>query len=114
MASHKDTRTGAAWLPSARVLKCSLQWGNERNPYLALYVSQETAVFNAEEGGDDVKSAWPSDTLGHTHATMVGTMGSQVARRSQSHQNRPQFGLRAETRPHEVGIASNRASAMAR
>ena len=30
-----------------------------------------------EEGGDDVKSAWPSDTLGYTRVTMVGTMGCQ-------------------------------------
>ena len=40
------TRTiyaGAAWLSSARVLKCSLKWGNERNPYCVLYVSRETA-----------------------------------------------------------------------
>ena len=36
-------RTGAAWLSSARVLKCSLKWGNERNPYYALQVSRETA-----------------------------------------------------------------------
>jgi len=28
-----------------------------------------------EEGGDDVKSAWPSDALGDTHATMVSTTG---------------------------------------
>ena len=35
--------TGAAWLSSARALKCSLKWGNERNPYYALHVSRETA-----------------------------------------------------------------------
>ena len=35
--------TGAAWLSSARALKCSLKWGNERNPYYALQVSRETA-----------------------------------------------------------------------
>ncbi len=53
-------------------------------------------------------------TLGYTRATMVGTMGSNAERWSKSHQNRPKFGLRAATRPHEVGIASKRASAMAR
>ena len=37
-----------------------------------------------EEGGDDVKSAWPFDTLGDTRDTMAGTEGCQVARRSQS------------------------------
>ena len=52
--------------------------------------------------------------LGHTRATMVGTMGSQPARGSQSHQSRSQFGLRAAIRPHEVGIASKRESDMSR
>ena len=80
--SLKDGWTGAAWLSSARVLKCSLKWGNERNPYLMLYVSSGTALFLGEEGGDDVKSAWPSDTLGYTRATMANTMGCQAARRS--------------------------------
>jgi hypothetical protein len=48
---------------------------------------------------------------GYTRVTMVGTMGRQIARWSQSHQNRPQFGLKAAIRLHEVGIASNRESA---
>ncbi len=52
--------------------------------------------------------------LGYTRATMVGTMGSKPARGSQSHQSQSQFGLGAATRPHEVGIASNRESAMSR
>ena len=37
---------------------------------------------NGEEGEDDVKSAWPFDTLGYTHDTMANTMGREVARRS--------------------------------
>ena len=49
--------------------------------------------------------------LGNKRATMAGTMSSQVVRRSKSHQSRSQFGLQAETRLHEVGIASNRGSA---
>ena len=32
--------------------------------------------------------------LGYTHATMAGTMGCEGASRSQSHQSRPQLGLR--------------------
>jgi len=40
--------------------------------------------LGGEEGGDDVKSAWPSDALGYTHTTMDGTKGCQAARRSQS------------------------------
>ncbi len=49
---------------------------------------------------------------GYKHATMAGTKGSQVARRSKSHQSRSQFGLQAETRLHEAGIASNGRSAI--
>jgi len=74
--------TGAAWLPSARGLNCSLKWGNERNPCHVLQVSRETAVFYTEEGEDDVKSAWPSDALGYTHATMDETTGREAARRN--------------------------------
>ena len=50
-------------------------------------------------------------TLGYKRATMASTKGSEVARRSKSHQSWSQFGLQAETRLHEVGIASNRRSA---
>ena len=109
--SHKDNVTGAAWLSSVRGLSCSLQWGNERNPYCLLSVSGKTAPLSGEEGGDDAKSAWPSDALGYTRATMARTMGRETVRRSKSHQNAPQFRLRSATRPHEVGIASNRGSA---
>ena len=48
---------------------------------------------------------------GYKHATMAGTKGCQSASWSKSHQSRSQFGLGAETRPHEVGIASNGRSA---
>ena len=51
---------------------------------------------------------------GYTHATMGRTEGCEAARRSQSHQSDPQFGLQAETRLHEVGVASNRRSAILR
>ena len=50
-----------------------------------------------------------------THVLQWGvTMGRETVRWSKSHQTTPKFRLRAATRPHEVGIASNRASAMAR
>ena len=102
--------TGAAWSSSARVVKRSLQWGNERNPCRALYVSRGTAVVKTEEGGDDVRSAWPSDAQGDTRGTMAGTKGREAARRSKSHQSRPQCGSQSATRLREVGIASNRGS----
>ena len=84
--------TGIARLSSARQVTGSLKWGNERNPRCVLYMSHDTARVDREEGGDDVKSAWPFDALGYTHDTMDETMGRQVARRSQSHQIHPQLG----------------------
>ena len=56
--------TGAAWLSSARVVRCLVKSSNERNPYLQLPTrnggnSGDTAPVNGEEGGDDVKSSWP-------------------------------------------------------
>ncbi len=88
---RKDSWTGAAWLSSARALKCSLKWGNERNPHRVLYMSHGTApvfvqeqqcswIRTGEEGADDVKSAWPSDVRGYTRATMAGTKGCQTVR----------------------------------
>ena len=57
-------RTGAAWLSSARVVRCWVKSRNERNPRLQLpsgYAGHfgETAGDKPEEGGDDVKSSWP-------------------------------------------------------
>jgi len=34
----RDKCTGAAWLPSARAVRRSLKWGNERNPCFLLHV----------------------------------------------------------------------------
>ena len=56
--------TGAAWLSSARVVRCLVKSSNERNPCCQLPAreggdSGETAQINWEEGGDDVKSSCP-------------------------------------------------------
>src|ERR1700704_7193324 len=64
VAFRKDTRRGAAWLSSARVVRCWVKSRNERNPCLLLPSrygghSAKTAGDKPEEGGDDVKSAWP-------------------------------------------------------
>ena len=55
---------GAAWLSSARAVRCRLKCHNERNPHLQLPAGEagdsgETATARCEEGGDDVKSARP-------------------------------------------------------
>ena len=55
--------TGAAWLSSARVLKCSLKWGNERNPYYALHVSRETAQPKAQDALRVESKKWKVESL---------------------------------------------------
>ena len=55
---------GAAWLSSARAVRCRLKCHNERNPCSQLPSdnaghSVRTASARSEEGGDDVKSARP-------------------------------------------------------
>ena len=40
-------------------MRCSVKSANERNPRRVLHVSRGTASLKLEEGGDDVKSAWP-------------------------------------------------------
>jgi hypothetical protein len=40
-------------------VRCSVKSANERNPRCVLQVSHGTAGIKPEEGGDDVKSAWP-------------------------------------------------------
>ena len=113
--TRKGAGTGAAWLSSARVVRCMVKSYNERNPCPVLPLpqgkhSQETASVNGEEGGDDVKSSWPLCPGLHTYYN--GRYRARQDRKvEQIAESRPQFGLRAETRPHEVGIASNRVSA---
>ena len=55
---------GAAWLSSARAVRCWVKSRNERNPCGQLPTSNvgdsgQTAYASSEEGGDDVKSSWP-------------------------------------------------------
>ena len=70
-ASPRGASTGAAWLSSARVVRCWVKSRNERNPYLPLPAGwaghlEGTAGDKPEEGGDDVKSSWPRWAGPHT------------------------------------------------
>ena len=109
---------GAAWLSSARVVRCWVKSRNERNPYCRLLTggaehSGGTAADKVEEGGDDVKSSWPL-CLGRHTCYNGRYRGKQSRKAERIPKSRSQFGLRAATRPHEVGIASNRGSAKPR
>ena len=57
------TRAGTTGCDAVR---CWVKSPNERNPCRWLYFSSETAARNAEEGGDDVKSARPLRPGRHT------------------------------------------------
>ena len=75
--------------------------------------SWETAGDKPEEGGDDVKSSCPLCPGLHTcyngrHKGLRTREGERIPK------NRSQFGLEAETRLHEAGVASNRGSATPR
>jgi hypothetical protein len=77
------------------------------------YMSYATALQKREEGGDDVKSAWPLYLGRHTRYN--GTYnGQQMGDHKQISQSVSQFGLESATRLHEGGVASNRASAIVR
>ena len=108
--------TGAAWLSSVRAVRCLVKSTNERNPCVQLPSghagnSGRTARFTREEGGDDVKSVWPLRLGPHTcyNGRYRGTRDREV---EQTQESRPQFGLESATRLHEVGFASNGASAV--
>ena len=60
----RDIQQGAAWLSSARAVRCQVKSYHERNPYVQLPAGEAgdsggTAYASREEGGDDVKSARP-------------------------------------------------------
>ena len=114
MHPPKGSCTGAAWLSSARVVRCWVKSRNERNPYRMLPADNAghscgTAGDKPEEGGDDVKSSWPLRPGLHTcyNGRYKGLPNRKVEPISKS---RSQFGLESAIRLHEVGIASNRGS----
>src|SRR3546814_2080422 len=74
-------------------------------PYTTLFRS--TAGVDSEEGGDDVKSSCPLCPGLHAcyNGRYKGLRNRKVERIPKS---RSQFGLGSATRPHEVGVASNR------
>ena len=115
MCPSGNLETGAAWLSSARVVRCWVKSRNERNPFLQLpslswELWRDRCSNNAEEGGDDVKSSWSLCPGRHTcyNGSYRGKLRGDPERISEQ---LPQFGLGSATRPHEAGIASNRVTA---
>ena len=115
--SDGEAGTGAAWLSSARVVRCRVKSHNERNPcpLVARLIadSRGTAGVKPEEGGDDVKSSWPL-CLGLHTCYNAENKGMPTREEEPIPKNTPQFRSQAATRLREVGIASNRGSATPR
>src|ERR687892_690364 len=116
--SSAGSHTGAAWLSSARVVRCWVKSRNERNPYLQLPTglaghSGETAGDKPEEGGDDVKSSWPLCPGLHT-CYNARYRGQRSRKGERIPKSLAQFGSGSATRLHEAGVASNRGSATPR
>ena len=113
-AQPSGRRTGVAWLSSARAVKCEIKFFNERNPCCLLPTRKDgdsgrTAGDKPEEGGDDVKSSWP--LCPGLHTCYNGRYRAKRSREAEPNaESRSQYGLKSETRLHEGGIASNRAS----
>jgi hypothetical protein len=81
--------TGAAWLSSARVVRCWVKSRNERNPRGQLRGCLAGLPVASRRKAGMMSSQHGPYVLGYTHATMGRTMGSQTARWSESSQNRP-------------------------
>ena len=111
-----DEPRGAAWPASARGANCLVKSRNERDPCVLLRSfppgeehSVRTARVKWEEGEGDARSVWPESPGLHV-AYNGRDNGRQPRKGKLISQTRPQFGLGAETRPHEAGIPSNRLS----
>ncbi len=84
----RDTSTGAAWLSSARAVRCWVKSRNERNPY-PLLVSKGISLRELPRiTGRKVRMTSSPHGLyaqGYTRATIPATEGSEPERGSQSH-----------------------------
>ncbi len=113
-----DKLRSAAWPASARAVRCQVKSCNERDPCLQLQSlsrdeehSVETARVKWEEGKGDARSVWPE--FPGPHVAYNG-QDNEFRRRKVKVISKtwPKFELRAETRPHEAGIPSNRVSSI--
>ena len=103
--------TAAAWLSSARTVRCSLKWGNERNPRCLLNVQTGLPSIIRGRKVGMTSSQHGAYTLGYTHPTMAKNNGMQASDGKQIPEISSQLGLKSSIRLHERGIGSNRGSA---
>src|SRR4030042_4800850 len=75
VALRGETCTGAAWLSSARAVRCRVKSHNERNPCRQLISLARLPRKTGRKAGM-TSNQHGLYALGHTHATMGGTTGS--------------------------------------
>ena len=95
---RSDKVTGGAWLSSARVVRCWVKSRNERNPYGQLLRKRTLAglpLTKRRKVGMTSNHHAPYD-LGYTRTTMANTKGSNTARWSKTHKNRPSSDCRLQ------------------
>ena len=102
---------GAAWLSSARVVRCWLSPATSATPIISCHQVMLGTLANllcasSEEGGT-TSSHHGLYTLGYTRTTMVGTKGCNTAMWKLILKSRSSS-IESATRLHEVGITSNR------
>ena len=108
--SSPEPSTGAAWLSSARVVRCRVKSHNERNPYPQLPANGTLGglpVSNRRKVGM-TSSPHGLYAQGCTRATMAWTKGREPARGSQSQKARPSSDRRlqlAYVKPESLVIA---------
>ena len=108
---RKNGSKAAAWLSSARTVRCSLKWGNERNPCRLLnFQTGRSRCISGRKVGT-TSSQHGAYAVGHTHPTMANNNEPREGDLKQISEISPQLGLKSATRLHELGIGSNRGSA---
>ena len=110
---RKDTRRGAAWLSSARVVRCWVKSRNERNPCLLLPsvrlgTLRRLPVINRRKVGM-TSSQHGLYVRGYTRATMAGTERRELARVSESLKVRrsPDWSLQLDSMKSESLVIVN-------
>ena len=86
--SLRGAQQGAAWLSSARAVRCQVKSYNERNPYVQLPAGEPGTLdglpAQAERMAGMTSNQHGPYVQGDTRATMAGTEGSHPARGSES------------------------------
>ena len=94
----RDTKTGGAWLSSARVVRCWVKSRNERNPYCQLLRKSTLAglpLTKRRKVGTTSNHHAPY-APGYTRTTMAQTKGSECASKSKPHKRRPSSDCRLQ------------------